>query len=73
MELIPCRFAEKGCRSPAAEVIYVPNGCLCWPDPVQALCEQHLETVESDGPARLIYNLRALHGVRKQARNTEVA
>jgi hypothetical protein len=58
MEPIPCRFAEKGCQSEAAEVIYVPQGCHCWPDPVQALCEQHLITAESDGPITLVKDLR---------------
>jgi hypothetical protein len=55
--MIPCRFAEKGCRSPAASILYVPQGCHCWPDPVQALCHQHIETCESSGPITTIIDL----------------
>lgn len=54
-EPVPCRF---GCREPAAEIVYVPEGCICWPDPVQALCEQHLITLESTGPTRTLLDLR---------------
>jgi hypothetical protein len=52
---IPCRF---GCKAPAAAIVYVPEGCICWRDPVQALCEQHLVTMESTGPSFLILDLR---------------
>lgn len=55
---VPCRFKETGCTWPAAEVVYVPEGCICWSDPVQALCEQHLITLESIGPVTLIADLR---------------
>jgi hypothetical protein len=56
--LIACRFAATGCRSPAAEIVYVPEGCICWRDPVQALCEQHLITLETSGPAATLLDLR---------------
>lgn len=51
---IDCRFAELGCRSPAAEIVHVPIGCVCWDDPIQALCHQHLLTIESRGPIETI-------------------
>lgn len=51
----PCRF---GCKDPAAGIYYVPNGCICWPDPVQALCAQHIETAESVGPLYCIVSFR---------------
>lgn len=35
----PCRF---GCASPAAAIVYYPQGCICWPDVLQALCGQHV-------------------------------
>jgi hypothetical protein len=56
---IPCRFAERGCKSPAIGLYYIPLGCLCWPDPVQALCAQHAEKVESDGPITPIMELQS--------------
>ena len=42
----PCRF---GCKSPSIGIYYVPEGCICWPDPVQALCAQHFINAESEG------------------------
>lgn len=55
---IRCRFAESGCPSPAAAIVYAPGGCICWPDPVQALCEQHLITLETSGPTTTLLDLR---------------
>jgi dCTP deaminase len=52
---VPCRF---GCRAPAVGIFYVPEGCICWPDPVQALCAQHVVTAESIGPVREIVSFR---------------
>lgn len=63
--MIPCRH---GCQSPAVEIVYVPEGCLCFEDPVQALCEQHLVTLESTGPSTTIVDLREtvyLEGARR--------
>ena len=36
----PCRF---GCRDRAVGIFWFKggDGCICWPDPVQALCAQH--------------------------------
>ena len=36
--MIPCRH---GCVE-AVAIVYAPEGCICFTDPVQALCEQHL-------------------------------
>lgn len=51
---VKCRF---GCEAPIG-IYHVPAGCVCWPDPVQALCEQHVVTAESIGPVRLLVDLR---------------
>lgn len=48
-----CRF---GCEGPVG-VYHVPAGCICWPDPVQALCPQHIINAESDGPITLLLDL----------------
>lgn len=50
---IRCRF---GCAHPVG-IFWIPEGCACWPDPVQALCEQHFVKVQSDGPVVLIMAL----------------
>lgn len=42
---IKCRF---GCDAPIG-IFHVPEGCICWRDPVQALCGQHLYKAESMG------------------------
>lgn len=54
MPEIKCRF---GCDSPAIGIYHVPEGCICWPDPVQALCIQHFITAESEGPITLVLKL----------------
>jgi len=33
-----CRF---DCDSPVVGVYLAPQGCICWPDKLQALCAQH--------------------------------
>jgi hypothetical protein len=38
LDNVPCRF---GCREPAVAIVHYPKGCICWPDPVQALCLSH--------------------------------
>lgn len=55
---LPCRFAARGCPSRAVAVFYMPAGCHCWPDPVQALCAQHAEQAESAGPITAIIELQ---------------
>lgn len=42
----PCRF---GCKDPAVGIFYIKEGCICWPDHIQALCMQHFITAESEG------------------------
>lgn len=70
--LIPCRFAELGCKAWATEVVYAPSGCICWKDPVQALCDQHLITMESQGPVALIADLRGQYDGRIRHRKGNV-
>lgn len=48
-----CRF---GCENPVG-IYWVPKGCVCWPDQVQALCMQHFVKCESEGPVRLLLEL----------------
>lgn len=52
-EDIPCRFGCKG----AIGIYYIPKGCICHSDPIQALCAQHLASAESTGPITLIVQL----------------
>ena len=54
---LPCRFSRIGCQSPATVILYVPEGCHCWKDPVQALCDQHYITAESPGPIMVLADL----------------
>lgn len=37
-ETLKCRF---GCDSPVAGLYHAPEGCICFPDMIQALCQQH--------------------------------
>lgn len=46
LENVRCRF---GCDEPIYGVFHIPSGCVCWPDPVQALCWQHTEKAQSNG------------------------
>ena len=55
-EAIPCRFFP-ACSDPAEAIWYVPKGCICWADPIQALCGQHAYKAESEGPMRRIIQL----------------
>jgi hypothetical protein len=50
---LKCRF---GCEHPVG-IYHVPEGCICWRDPVQALCAQHFMTAESEGPISLLLDL----------------
>lgn len=52
MEL-KCRF---GCKNPVG-IYHVPEGCICWADPIQALCMQHFIKAESEGPITRIVDL----------------
>jgi hypothetical protein len=58
------RLAELRCRFPTCSgapvgVFHVPEGCNCWPDPLQALCAQHAVKVHSTGPISLLLDFRA--------------
>ena len=57
-EAIPCRHAPR-CSSCAVGVYHIPEGCNCFPDPVQALCEQHFIKVHSTGPIRTVVSCRS--------------
>jgi hypothetical protein len=54
MAKVQCRF---GCRAPIG-IFHVPAGCICFADPVQALCMQHLVKAESCGPITCIVDFR---------------
>lgn len=58
---IRCRF---GCADPVVAIVHVPEGCVCWPDPVQALCMAHLAKVQSPGPISVAIDYRLPAGDR---------
>ena len=47
--VVRCRFHPR-CLSPVVGLYAMPHGCVCWSDPVQALCAQHIISAESAGP-----------------------
>lgn len=50
---LKCRF---DCDDPAVAIVYCETGCVCWPDRLQALCMQHLNTCEPlKGGCRVVY------------------
>jgi len=51
---LKCRF---GCSSPVVAIVHAPQGCHCFPDPVQALCAQHAQSIDG-GPVTPIVDLR---------------
>lgn len=55
-ENVPCRH---GGHTHAVGIYYVPEGCNCFPDPVQALCQQHFIKLHSTGPVTAIVCLDA--------------
>jgi hypothetical protein len=52
---VKCKF---GCKDPVVAVVYMPEGCLCWRDPVQALCLHHLHRAQTNGPSTVLVDLR---------------
>lgn len=48
---LPCRF---GCREPAAAIVHYPAACICFADPVQALCRQHVEKGLQNNEGRVV-------------------
>jgi hypothetical protein len=63
-EAIPCRHER--CPTHAVGVYHVPEGCNCFPDPVQALCEQHFIKLHSTGPITTIVSWRTEMDDRKE-------
>jgi hypothetical protein len=53
-ETLKCRF---GCDNPIG-IFHIPEGCVCWRDPVQALCMQHFVKAESTGPITIVVDFR---------------
>lgn len=62
---LKCRH---GCDNPVG-IFHVPKGCVCWPDPVHALCMQHFIKAESTGPVMFIADFR----VGSEPENTKSA
>lgn len=50
-DLLRCRFNHDAA---VVGLFFMPKGCVCWPDPVQALCRQHLIKAESTGSIEVI-------------------
>jgi hypothetical protein len=50
-DALRCRHGgpEHHARSPVVAIVSVPEGCVCWPDPVQALCQHHLDRLRDGG------------------------
>jgi hypothetical protein len=42
---LKCRF---GCDDPIG-IYHAPEGCICWPDKIQALCPQHVIKARNNG------------------------
>jgi hypothetical protein len=68
-EAVPCRHER--CQSHAVGIYYVPEGCNCFPDPVQALCEQHFIKLHSTGPITTIVSWRTEMDARTELRETQ--
>lgn len=43
-------------RAPVVAIVHVPEGCVCFRDPIQALCRQHFDRLRDGGsiPVRII-------------------
>lgn len=52
LHAIKCRF---GCSHRVVGLYWMPKGCVCWPDQVQALCAQHAVSAEPIGDMTLMY------------------
>lgn len=51
---VKCRH---NCRSSPVVIVYAPDGCNCFTDPIQALCMQHLTKIHSTGPVKILEDL----------------
>ena len=49
-----CRF---GCDE-VVGIFAIPEGCVCWSDPVQALCGQHALKAQSTGAITCVVDFR---------------
>jgi hypothetical protein len=56
LERLKCRF---GCDAPVLGIFHMPQGCICWTDPIQALCEHHADRAQSVGPIECIADFSA--------------
>lgn len=67
MKAVKCRH---GCVDEPIGIYHIPEGCNCFPDPIQALCAQHFVKLHSTGRmiwllARVETNLtRSLSAIR---------
>jgi hypothetical protein len=52
---LKCRF---GCGDPPVGIFHVPQGCVCFTDPLQALCLHHSERAQSEGPITCLLDFR---------------
>jgi hypothetical protein len=62
-EAVPCRH---GGHAHAAGIYHIPEGCNCFSDPIQALCEQHFIKLHSTGPITTIVSWRTEMDDRKE-------
>lgn len=54
LKALRCRF---GCDE-VVGIFSVPDGCICWADPLQALCSQHAIKAQSGGPIICVIDFR---------------
>ncbi len=54
VKALKCRYE---CDDPPIGIYHTPEGCVCWPDPVQALCIHHAVRVQSEGSIDLLVDL----------------
>lgn len=53
---LPCSIPR--CKEPPHELVYVPKGCACLADPLQALCPQHLISMMPIGAVYTLARIR---------------
>lgn len=46
IKTVRCRF---GCTDMPIGIYHVPEGCICYRDPIQALCAHHFSRAQSEG------------------------
>jgi hypothetical protein len=51
-----CQFSDLGCRGEAVGLFFLPEGCACYPDQEQYLCEYHeWKATALEGMYEIIY------------------